>query len=52
MDNKVLEVCDARQERVGDVGTQYVPRVDLQDFVDAGIEPTTAKRPDDFDPHF
>ena len=51
MDNKVVEMCHAIQEIGGDVCTQDLPKVDLQDFVDSGIEPTPAKSSDDFDPH-
>jgi serine O-acetyltransferase len=51
MDNKVIEMCQAIQDMGGDVCTQDLPKVDLQDFVDSGIEPTSNQDSEDFDPH-
>ncbi len=54
MDNKVIDMCEAIQAMGGDVCTEDLPKMDLQDFADAGIAPQssvhTSKNSEDFDP--
>lgn len=52
MDSKVEEMCKVIQDLGGDVCTQSIPKLYVEDFADTGISPTVKKVAEgSFDPH-
>jgi serine O-acetyltransferase len=51
MDKKVEEMCTVIQSLGGNVCTDSIPKLHVEDFADTGISPTVKEEKEAFDPH-